>query len=125
MRKIDKIKMPNLTIGEFCDWFTINQIKRERIEDGQSVMKEIERVVYAENLADSFFPLVNILLLQNQKIWKLMDKIIIEENLEDVGITAKLLVETNYNRVRIKNEISQMFGDNAERKNYGKGVFKL
>jgi hypothetical protein len=88
-------------------------------------MENINRIMYEKTLAPLFEELMNRLYKINEEIWNLMDRIVQEQDLTDVGITAKSLVQANFNRVRIKNEISQIFNDQIERKNYGKGAFKL
>jgi hypothetical protein len=124
------LEMPNMTVGDFCDHYTIGQIKEDKIKGNISKMHicymgNIREIMYKKTLVPLFEELMNRLYKINEEIWNLMDKIVQEQDLTDVGITAKSLVQANFNRVRIKNEISQIFNDPIEHKNYGKGTFKL
>lgn len=105
-----------ISIGELYDKFSILQIKKEKINDTDKltyINKEIENL---NPLIDNFkldHQILKHLIIVNQKLWEIEDKIRIKERMSEFDNEfiqlARSVYITNDERYTIKKQIDNIF----------------
>lgn len=114
----------NYPIAELCDRLSIEKLKVERIPDYVSTFVNDAQKEYAKRVPEEIESQVYDYLFQlkewNGKIWDLESDIRKgkegELGLEEVGRRALAIRDLNGERIKVKNQIAELFNEYLEKK---------